>query len=513
MGQHHRILGTRHGAARVGRDISRRRFIGGSSAGVLAAVLASCTGGGQSSEENAAAGGESSGPGGPLQWWDQFRPLTEMFERDLFGPYMEEHPDVTIERRQMDAPDLGQALQVGRRSSQLPDVHSVAGLGSSPAALVSEGWFQPIGSHADFEGSPVADQIFDGIHRFDGEIYSFAPFSGRRHEAAPWLNTELLAEADVDPEQSPATWDDFRAAARRVQDGTGDGVHGVLIPTQDPIYLDALVHRLATAAGAPGPGAIDWATGDYIHDSQPYLDAVEFLVSLQADGVVHPASASMGPRDARARWAAGEAAIYPWGPWFIGGLLVEEPEAVERGVGVWHVPTPETTRNFVYSSPAPGVFWVSSESDQPELAADLLLQMTTREFQAKLAAAMDQPPALLDVVAEADVHPTYAQNVSFFEEDVRIGPVPEVATPGVWRVLAEMRDIHPNLGEIVQAVLTGSTDDVAGDLRRYKDELSAERERALEVVQGEGVEVDLDAWVFSNWDPATDYDQQAYAER
>ncbi|WP_165367779.1 ABC transporter substrate-binding protein, partial [Phytoactinopolyspora endophytica] len=498
MGQQRRVLGTRPGAMSVGQGINRRQFIGGSSAGVLAAVLAGCTGGGESSEESAEAGG-SGGSAGPLQWWDQFRPLTEMFENDLFGPYMEDHADVTIERRQMDGPDLGQALQVGRRSNQLPDVHSLAGLGSSAAALVSEGWFQPIGSHADFEGSPVGDQIYDGIHRFDGEIYSFAPFTARRHASAPWLNTALLEEAGVDPEESPATWDEFRDAARRIQDGTGDGVHSVLIPSQEPPYLETLVNELAMAAGAPGPpgapgsgaGAVDWATGEYIYDSQPYIDAIEFLLALQSDGVIHPASASMGPRDARARWAAGEAAIYPWGPWFIGGLLVEEPEAVERGVGVWHIPTPETTRNFVYNRPAPGVFWVSSESDQPDVAADVLLQMTTREFQARLAAAMDQPPALLEVVAEADVHPTYARNVSFFEEDVKIGPVPEAGTPGVWRVLAEMRDVHPNLGEIVQAVLTGSTDDVAGELRQYNDELSAERERALEVVQGDGVEVDL----------------------
>ncbi|PSL06846.1 multiple sugar transport system substrate-binding protein [Haloactinopolyspora alba] len=502
MGQHRRDLG---------RHISRRQLIGTSSAAALAAVLAGCTGGGQSSAGNGGGGG--GGKNGPLQWWDQFRPLTDLFEKDLFGAYTKKHPDVEVERRQMPAADLGQALQIARRSNQLPDVHSTAGLGSSTAALVREGWFQPIGGFVDVAGSPVGDLLYDGIHRFDGEIYGFPAFSGRWHEHAPWFNTALLQQAGVDPEEEPATWDDFRAVARRITQGTDDGVFGMVIPMKEPPFLDTLVNKFAMTAGAPGPGGVDWATGEYVLDSQEYVDAVEYLVSLQEDGVIHPASASMGPRDARARWAAGQAAIYPWGPWFIGGLLVDEPEAVERGVGVWHIPTPQTARNFIYEAPQPGTFWVSAESEQPELAAEILLQMTTREFQAELAAAMDVFPALIDVVADADVHPAYARCATYFQEDIRFGPSPEVGNPGVARVNSEMRDVHPNVGEIAQSVLTGSASDIKGELARYNDKLSAERERALKAVQEDGAEVDLNAWVFANWDPNTDYDQTAYGQR
>ncbi|MCG5215599.1 extracellular solute-binding protein [Streptosporangium soli] len=510
MGPHRRILGARPDAASVGRHgISRRQFVGGTGAGLLAAALAGCTGGGQLARESQNA----AGPGGALQWWDQFRPLTKMLENDLFAPYKKEHPGVTITRRQMDTPDLGQALQVARRSNQMPDVHSIAGLGGiSPAALVSEKWFQPIGKLADFEGSPVSDLLYDGIHRFDGEIYTVPPFSARWHDAVPWFNTALIKEAGVDPEESPATWDKLREVARRITQKTAGDVYGIVVPSKDTEYLQFLVHRLAMTAGAPG--AIDWATGKYVFDSQPYIDAIEFLVSLQTDKIVHPASASMGARDARARWAAGQAAIYPWGAWFIGGLRVDEPEAVERGVGVWHIPCPETTRNFVYNPPQPGMLWVSSQSKQAKTAAEIMLRMTTKEFQLKLAAAMDQPPALAEVVAEADVHPAYKRCVDYFQDDVRISPSPEVGNPGVWQVLAEMRDIHPNLGDIVQSVLTGSTSDIAGELKRFNDAISAERERAIKVVREEkGAKVDLNAWIFANWDPKADYDQQAYAGR
>ncbi|QFY08268.1 extracellular solute-binding protein [Nonomuraea phyllanthi] len=512
MGPHDRIPGARPGVAGAGRrTLSRRQLIGGTTAGALTAFLAACTGGGQMSQRSAAPGGS----GGALQWWDQFRPLTKMLQNDLFTPYMQEHPGVKIERRQMDAPDLGQALQVGRRSNQMPDVHSMAGLGGvSPAALVSEGWFQPIGKLADFAGSPVGDLLYDGIHRFNGDIYSFPPFSGRWHDAVPWYNSAMLKQAGIDVEEEPGTWDKLREYARKVTTSMGGDAYGIVVPSKEPEYLAALVHRLAMTAGAPGPGAIDWKTGDYVYDSPEYVQAIEFLVSLQKDKVVHPASASMGPRDARARWAAGQAGIYLWGAWFVGGLLVDEPEAVERGVGVWHIPCPETTRNFVYNPPQPGTFWVSSQSKQAKTAAEVMLRMTTKEFQSKLASAMDQPPALVEVVQEADAHAAYKACVANFQDDVRIGPVPEVGNPAVWQVLAEMRDLHPNLGDIVQSVLTGSTTDIAGELKRYNDKVTAERDRAVQAVREEkGAEVDLKAWVFANWDPTKDYDQQAYAAR
>ncbi|MCS3844489.1 ABC transporter substrate-binding protein [Microbacterium sp. AK031] len=482
-------------------ELSRRGFLGAVGVGGMTLLLAACTGGGQSAQQ-------SSTNDGTLQWWDQFRPLTTMLEASLFAPYMKSNAGIEIERRQMEAPDLAQAIQVARRSNQMPDVHSLAGLGAASAALVSEDWFQPIGAHADFEGSEIGDQLFDGIHRFDGEVYSVPLFSGRFHEATPWVNTELLGQADVDPAQSPATWDDMRATARQITDKTG--VHGLVIPTKEVPYLTALITYLAQSAGAPG--TIDWKTGDYAFNSQGFVDAIEFLLSLQKDGVVHPSSPSMGARDARARWAAGEAGIYMWGPWIIGGLMVDEPHAVERGVDAWRVPTAEPTRPMLNRGPGAGVFWVNKDSHQAKPAAELLLQMSSRDFQLQLAAAMDQPPAL-DVVAEADVHPAYARNIGYMADDVRISPVPEAGNPSTWRVAAEMQDIHPNLGEVVQAILTGSTGDIKGELTKLNDAMSAERDRAIESVKKDGAEVSIEDWVFSNWDPATDYDQAAYAAR
>jgi multiple sugar transport system substrate-binding protein len=483
--------------------LSRRALLGTAAPLSLAAVLAACTGGGQSAQET------PRGKDGTLAWWDQFRPLTETFESDLFGPYMDEHEGLTIERRQMDAPDLGEALQVARRSDQMPDVHSTAGLGTPPAALISQDWFQPIGEHVDFDSAVIGPELYDGVHRFGGELYSVPLFSGRLHDATPWVNTELAEQADVDPDASPQTWDEFREVARRIGERTD--ASGFVLPQKDAQFLDGFVGWIAQSAGAPG--GIDWTTGEYQFTTDPYLEAIEYLKSFQDDGIMHPSSPSMGPRDARARWAAGEIGIYMWGSWIIGGLLVDEPESIERGIQAWSIPRQDSTRHTLTRGPGTGQFWVNADSPYAQEAAELLAVMCGEEFQGLLASAMDQPPVLMETVADADVHPAYATMVEHFTEDVRIAPVPEAGNPATWKVVAEMTDIHPNIGEITQSYLSGATDDLKGELTAYYDAMNTERERAVEAVAAQGEDVGVEDWVFANWNRDADYTADDYAGR
>src|SRR5699024_5493743 len=120
------------------RAIGRRQVLGASGAGAAAAALAACTGGGQSAREaSEAAAGD-----GTRERWDQCRPRPATFEDELDERVMTENAESTIDRQQLDSPDRRQALQIARRRSQRPDVQSLAGLDSSPAALPSNGWFQ-----------------------------------------------------------------------------------------------------------------------------------------------------------------------------------------------------------------------------------------------------------------------------------------------------------------------------------------------------------------------------------
>jgi multiple sugar transport system substrate-binding protein len=123
---------------------------------------------------------------------------------------------------------------------------------------------------------------------------------------------------------------------------------------------------------------------------------------------------------------------------------------------------------------------------------------------------MDQPPLDLSAVDRANVHPTYKRAMTLFQERVKLAPSAVVKNPAVADVLGEMKPIEPSLGQIVQGAFSGDVTDYKATLQDYSDKLSAERERAVGVVQGKGAKVSLDDWTFANWQPGQDYTAESY---
>ena len=144
------------------------------------------------------------------------------------------------------------------------------------------------------------------------------------------------------------------------------------------------------------------------------------------------------------------------------------------------------------------------------MAAGLLQAFNTQEYYVGLAGQMDQPPLDLTAVDKANVEPTYKEAMKLFQAVVRLAPEPLVKNSNVSAVLAEMKAIHPNLGEITQGVFSGQVKDVKAALKTYNDALSAERDRAIRVVTAKGTKVSVDDWAFPNWKPDQDYAQESY---
>lgn len=494
-----------HGGFR--RRVSRREALkmGGAFAAAAAALpmLSAC------------GGGDEAEGGGAIQWWDHFLPLSDL-HKDIFAQYREENPDARVEYQVYNTPDLAQALQSAYRSEQTPDVHSIAGLGIPVAALIGQGWFGPLQTDVRERNSMLSEFLFDGIHIFEGEVHSFPIFNPRQYATLNWFDKQLMEGAGFDPEAGPATWDEFREAAREMT-RQGDDSFGWIAPLTFVDRLGEHLYDLAMVAGAPGPGgttgAIDWSTGEYNFGSEPYVQAVEFLVSMQQDGVLNPSSASLDARTGRARWASGAGGMFFDGPWNAGVLQADYQEFLET-VGVGPLPVPEANgSSYKYSSPSiqgAGTFWLSSQSQNPEAASELLSLLTSEDYYVRLAGAMDQPPLDLGAVEQSDAHPTYKQAVSYFRDTVRLAPDPLAKNPAVGEVQAEMQVIHPNVGEIVQGALTGDIEDYAAALQEYSDKMTAERDQALETVQSRGTEVSLDDWVFEDWQPDEDYTRDLY---
>jgi multiple sugar transport system substrate-binding protein len=168
---------------------------------------------------------------------------------------------------------------------------------------------------------------------------------------------------------------------------------------------------------------------------------------------------------------------------------------------------------FTKNAPAGGAFWVSATSKAPEVATKILQGFNTQDYYVGLANRMDQPPLDLNAVDKANVHPTYKQAMKFFQERARLAPEPLAKNPDVAAVQAEMKDIRPNLGEILQGAFSGDVKDYKAALKDYNDKLTAERDRALKVVADKGTKVSLEDWKFANWESDKDYTADLYPKR
>lgn len=479
--------------------ISRRRFLGASAGGVLGALAASAcstapSGGGQ------AAGAKS------VRVWDHFQPREDLHKK-LFADF-QKSSGTAVEYTVYNPNQQGQALQLAFGSKQLPDIFTTAGVKLPQARLRKDGWIAPIELSKEDLAAMPQDAFLNGFTHFDDKLYSLPMVSFRQYGTLTWYNVELAEKAGLDPDRDLATWDGFRAAAAKLESAGGDGVSGWIAPLQFAARMGEHVTDLAMAAG--GSGATDPRTGEYSYGTDPYVHAIEFLVSLKKDGLLFPASSSLDARTARARWSTGVAGLFFDGPWNIGVVKDQFKPFVDK-VGVTSMPSSEAGRPiFVYTPPKAGDYCFAATSKQPEVAAELLKLFTTKEVMLAETEQMDGMPVDLSLVDKANVHPTYKTAAAIFGRQIRLRPAPEVRNPGISEVVAEMKQIQPDLGSIVQGVLSGQLPDARKALTDLDRKLTAERERAIKAVAAKGVKVAAGDWAFDNWTPGQDYGRDKY---
>ena len=434
-----------------------------------------------------------------LAWWDVFQPLIPLHTA-MWKDYAATHP-IDVVYTGMNPADMAQAVQLAFRSKEAPDVMNIPnGDPATLASLQAAGWFQPLAESFSFDSPAQKAARAAGFTEFDGKLYSFPIFSPRQSTSSLWYFADRMEAAGFDPAVGAGKWDDVRKAAAAM---TKDGKYGILLPLQFTQRMSDHLTDMAQAAGAAGP--VDWKTGAYAYASDPYVEALEFLVSFQKDGTLHPASSSLDARQGRARWAAGEAGMFVDGPWN-SGVLKNNFASVIDGIGVSRTPYPgEAATSFTGRGPVIGTFFISSQSAHPQQATDVMQLMTSDDYYVALAERMDQPPLDLSAVARGNVHPTYAKVIASFADYVRLAPDPLVRNAAVSKVYAEMRPVTPGLGEIIQGAFSGAFDDPRPVLKQFADQMSAERDRAIGVAKAAGAEVSPDDWVFADWAPDTDY--------
>ena len=425
-----------------------------------------------------------------IRWWDVFGTLTEMNQG--FWDEFEAAGKGRVDYTHTNPANSMQALQLAFRTGESPDVFDVGGDPATLASLHEAGWFAPLDGLV-FDKPFQQATLIEGTTVFDGQQVSVPIFSNLWHFGSIWYDSEKMAEAGGDPAAGLASWEETLNVARTA---TKDGYFGILLPLQFTGRMADMWEDIAMAAGAAG--SFDPATGEYAYSSQPFLDALDFMLQFQRDGSLHPASSSVDARQGRQRWAAGEAMMFFDGPWNSGVLNRIAPDFLAK-TRVSNVPTPDGMPAIVNRGAQTGQYYISGQSEHRELAIELLQNFTSDDYYVTLATRMDQPPLDLSAVERADVHPTYKTVIGNFAKSVFRGPDPLIRNPATAQVFSRMNPATPGLGEILQGAFSGAFDDPKPFLQELSDATARERDRAIAAAQAEGFEVSVDDWVFSDY--------------
>ncbi|MGH3740658.1 MAG: ABC transporter substrate-binding protein [Micromonosporaceae bacterium] len=443
-----------------------------------------------------------------LLWWDHFQPR-EKFQKKLFDRFAQRKGGLPVEHTVFNPEKQGQALQLAKSSDQLPDVFTLAGVRTPPVELAKKGWFSPLVLDQKSAAALPDDARYDGLTVFDDKLHSFPVNSPKEYHALVWFHRDLFAKAGLDPDAPPATYDEWRAGARAIRRQGGDGVSGWVLPLGFLERIGDQVETLAQAAGATAWQGRDFRTGEHVYHSEPYLQALEFLLAIKRDGTLFPASNSLDARKGRARWATGAAGMFLDGCYCVGVVNTEFPTFDKDKLGVAPTPTPGREAPAIYRPPHAGTFWIANTSKHVEQATELLSWFIGKEHQTDIATSMASPPHLRSAVDAAKVHSTYRDAVGLFDDTVFVAPYPVVKNPAIAPAVAAALDVKPGFAEVVQGVMAGDVTDHRKALRQLSDSLNAAQEKAMAQLRKDGAANDEDI-AFPDWTPRRDYGAASY---
>lgn len=514
------------------RPINRRRFVQSTAAGAAASMI------GVHGVRNAAAQTPAAGeivipdsgaeiPSEDITFrWIDSGDLKALFYHEFHAAYTEKHPNVEIQYDALPWTEINQIVPLGVQSGDAHDIFAMP-QDIPSAQAVAEGWVAPlddiIPNFEEWKARFPLGSFIDGVHVFDGLTYTFPQTSAKRYATMMFYNSELMEQAGYDPEAERLTWDEFRDAARVITEQGQGQYYGLLFGGQSSGRFAELVRNLARMAGASSGSFggqfqdIDWRTGDYVYTSDEYLAAIELLMAINDDGSVFPGAMSLNEAEARAQFPQGIAGMLLQGPWTIPQWQNDHPDFA-FGLASQPVPNSGEALPMTYEETGSNQLWVYANSPYKEIAGDMFSYIGTIDGQVAIMAATGGNlraliPEAVEIAQETvELDPYASTALALYDEQLRLGPMVTVRNPAVAQVALEGRALQPNLGQLVQGLLTGQLSDPQAEMQDLYERANAELDRAIAAAQEAGAEVSRDDFVFANWDPTEEYTADKYEE-
>lgn len=453
-----------------------------------------------------------------VRWMTQGPGSKSAFFETYLPAYEEMHPNITVGWDELGGDKIQEVLPLQLRNGNADTIFVV---GPVPIAqMVKEKQIAPLDDLIpDFERwreSFPFNTLVAGQQIFDGKTYGIPSGSSRQVGTLLMYNAEYFKQADIDPTADDFDWDDLRAAAKAItKQGNGD-YYGLIAGWTPPGPLQNIVTSLAQVGGASG-GGLNWKTGQYEYDADEFVEAVELLKALQADGSFFPGSTSLSDQEARARMPQGMAGMIFSGAWTFGGWRALDPD-FEFGVAKQPLLPGRPRGPITYSVGGNNnhAVYAKASDEEKTVAGDLLYFMGTEEGQrlwAEVNGAADpawSAKALDAVLQEKPAGDPDRTSAEYFDEILRLAPSPMVRNLDAAEVQLALEPVSPTLGDIVQGVLSGQIGDIKAALKDLTDDSNAALDDAIATARKAGAEVSRDDWVFPNWDPTRDYTKDQY---
>ena len=351
----------------------------------------------------------------------------------------------------------------------------------------------------------------EGVTTMDGQVYVL-PESANIVNTLVFYNETVLEDAGVDVNNLPKTWTEFREVCKQVTEAGNGKYYGMIEGGKQVNRLEIAIRALSNLAGSKSNdiGVISMVDGKNVLASDAMVQAFDFYSGLVQDGSFHPDSANLAAPEARALFAQNQAAFLIQGSWCISTWEKENPDLK---FGVMPMPEPDDGAKgglpYIGAQPWMGI---SKNSDNPELAAKYLQGLYSEEYQSGVVEDGGFVSAVEGINEKYMKDGIMKEYYTIAKEQGKLCPDPIVAKADAAKVYANVTEVSPNLGQIVQGVLTGKTD-YKESLQTLSDNTQKAWDEAIAKAQEGGADVSAADFEFANWNPLEDYTTESYNNR
>jgi ABC-type glycerol-3-phosphate transport system substrate-binding protein len=445
-----------------------------------------------------------------IQYWDWWVTQAGAVDQAI-EEFEAANPNIDVVKTTHGGGPYQEMLNLAFQSETPPDVFMLPSGDAEFANMLASDWLMSFNQFDDVEDfvtsfpNPKMNFI-EGINIVDGKLYS-APFS----TAKPWLqlyvNTKLYEDAGLVNEDGslmlPNTWEEMIENSRVITEKTDAYGTGFSMVQN---WAAGWWWNVCWFSG--GGSNWDFRTGEYVYSKVDcYKKVAEDLLMMRDEGLIHPQSLAFAIDDegARVLFAEHEFAHLVGGEWVINGWANTHPDFTEyTAIRFPLVGVEEPTSFMCVGPPAGRWFGVSSMTENPEEAWEFFKWINSERW-GEIWATDGNGLHILTPGDPADYATNEAwENIFSMGSDVRVCPQPNMLHPDLAEVQTTLIGPAPN--DVFVGILSGQIEDIDAALADLDQRLLDARLQGIEDAKNAGLDVDLEYYIFEDWNPLEDWE-------